>query len=457
MSTAVASRPFTARFVTPLMLGSALNPINSSIIATALIAIGHEMHVGLGATASLVAVLYLASAIAQPTMGKIASRVGARRVFLCGLGIVGLGGVVGWLAPSLPWLMVARVLIGIGTSAGYPTAMALIRHRAHDSHTGIPGGVLSGIAIAGQATAALGLPIGGLLVGSVGWRSVFIVNIPLAIVGIVLTLVGVPADTPDPNARKQPLLRALDPLGIVLFAGTIIALLLFLSDLTHPAWEDIPIVVVLAAATFVWERRARNPFIDLRMLARNRPLVRTYLRVLVTMLAVYSVLYGLSQWMEEGRGLAAITVGLLLLPMNVIGALASALIGRRNWVRIPLIVVGGTILAGGVLLIFVTSAVPIWLLILLSLVFGLSNGLGSVANQTALYAQAPDDEIGVASGLLRTASYIGAIFSSSLIGLAFGARATDAGLHTIAFVFAGLGVALALLAILDRRIPTVAE
>ncbi len=414
------------------------------------------MHVGLGATATLVAVLYLASSVAQPTMGKISTRFGARTVFLAGLTIVGIGGIVGWLGPSIAWLMVARILIGIGTSAGYPTAMALIRHRAQVHRTGVPGGILSGIAIAGQATAALGLPIGGLLVGWAGWRSVFIINIPLAILGLILTLLGVPADKPDPAVRRERLVTALDPLGIVLFAATIISLLLFLSDLTDPTWWYIPILLAFATATLMWERRARNPFIDVRVLGRNKPLLRTYLRIVLTMLAVYSVLYGLSQWMEEGRGLAAITVGLLLLPMNVVGAIASAIIGRRTWVRIPLLIVGLTILVGGVLLIFVTSSVPLWLLIMLSLVFGITMGLGTVGNQSALYVQSPEDEIAVTSGLLRTASYIGAIFSSSLIGLAFGARATDHGLHIIAIAFAVMGVVLILLTLFDRRIPRAA-
>ncbi len=230
-----------------------------------------------------------------------------------------------------------------------------------------------------------------------------------------------------------------------------------MSDLTHPNWWYIPILLACAAATLLRELRARNPFIDLRVLGRNTPLLRTYLRIVLTMLAVYSILYGLSQWMEEGRGLAAITVGLLLLPMNVVGAVASAVIGRRNWVRIPLVIVGVTVLVGGALLLFVTSSVPLWLLILLSLVFGITMGLGAVANQSALYEQSPEDEIAVTSGLLRTASYIGSIFSPNLIGLAFGARATDHGLHIIAIVFAAMGAVLMLLTLFDRRIPTAAR
>src|SRR5262245_43221440 len=114
-------------FVTPLFLGSALNPINSSIIATALVPIATGVHVSVGRTSVLVSALYLASSVAQPTAGKLAEEFGPRRVFLGGVLLVLLGGLVGGLGGDLASLVVARVLIGIGTSAGYPSAMVLIR------------------------------------------------------------------------------------------------------------------------------------------------------------------------------------------------------------------------------------------------------------------------------------------------------------------------------------------
>src|ERR1700753_3013051 len=95
-----ARSPFGWRFLAPLMWGSALNPVNSSIIATALAGIGTSLHVGIRAAASLGSGLYLASAVAQPAMGKLAGRLGARRMFLAGMMIVAVGGVVGWGGPG---------------------------------------------------------------------------------------------------------------------------------------------------------------------------------------------------------------------------------------------------------------------------------------------------------------------------------------------------------------------
>jgi MFS family permease len=187
--------PFGWRTVTPLVMGSALNPVNSSVIATALVPIAAALHVPVGRTLILVSSLYLACAIAQPTAGKLAEEFGPRRVFLAGIVLVLLGGVAGGLGNNLAVLVVARVLIGVGTSCGYPTAMVIIRRRSHQAGlTEPPGTVLGSLAIAGSATVAIGPPIGGLLIGGLGWRSAFLLNVPLTVAALAMTLAWIPRD-----------------------------------------------------------------------------------------------------------------------------------------------------------------------------------------------------------------------------------------------------------------------
>lgn len=117
----------------PLLIGSPLNPINNSLIATALAPIAAGLHVRVGSTAALVTGLHLASAIAQPAAGKAAQVFGPRRVFLTGIALVAAGSTVGGLAQDLITLLISRVLIGLGTTCAYPTAMLLVRGRAHDA------------------------------------------------------------------------------------------------------------------------------------------------------------------------------------------------------------------------------------------------------------------------------------------------------------------------------------
>ncbi len=449
--------PFSARFTTPLLLGSTFNPINSSMIATGLVGIGVDLHVHPGQTALLISVLYLCSAVAQPTMGKLSTIFGPRRVFLSGAIILVIAGVIGTLAPGFGFLLVSRALIGIGTSAAYPTAMALARRRADENGIGVPSRFLGNLSIAAQVMAAVGLPLGGVLTGAFGWRSLFFINIPLGLLSIVLTVIGVARDGRMERGGIGAILTRIDIPGIALFAGTVVSLLIFLGDLANPAWWLLGVTIVLGVGLVVWERRSSSPLIDIRMLVRNRPLQRTYLRQILVSLASYSVLYGVSQWMELGRGLDASQVGLILLPLTVVSIILARVILGRGWVRVPLLLSGAVLVVAAGLEQFVTHETSILALVGLTVLLGMTNGLAGFANQATLYANSPADEIAVASGLFRTALYTGAIFSASLIGIVFGGRPTDAGLHALSWVQLGLGAALVLLVALDRRIPAVAR
>jgi predicted MFS family arabinose efflux permease len=299
----------------------------------------------------------------------------------------------------------------------------------------------------------IGLPLGGLLAGTFGWRAIFFVNVPLAVITLVFTFVGVAKDQPTAKEGRDSLFTTIDVPGILLFAGTITGLLLFLSNLQSPNWWLLLAAAVLCAALIVWERRTRRPLIDVRMLQRNRQLLRTYLRQSVVALGIYTALYGTSQWMEQSAHYTASQVGLILLPLSGISIVVARLVSSRGLVRGPLILTGVSLLLTGGIMLVITHSSSLLILIGMSLLFGLANGFSGFANQAALYVQAPAAEIAVASGLYRTFAYFGAIFSSSLIGIAFGSAATDAGFHVIAFVIVGIGVAVLLLTILDNKIP----
>jgi predicted MFS family arabinose efflux permease len=426
------------------------------MIATGLVGIGVDFHKGPGTTASLISVLYLCSAVMQPTMGKLATVFGARRVFLAGVTILMLGGIVGAAAPAFGFLLVSRALIGIGTSAAYPTAMALVRKRADELRIGVPSRVLGNFSIASQVTIVVGLPLGGVLAGAFGWRALFVVNIPLALLTLVCTLVGVPKEAPT-NMVRRSLLTTIDLVGIALFAGTIISLLVFLSGLSHPRWWLIATTAVLAAALTAWERRAPKPLIDVRMLGRNPRVLRTYIRQTLVSLGTYTALYGTSQWMEGAAHYSASQVGLILLPLSGISIVIARMVSTKGWVKWPLVLAGVCLVLTGAVMLGITHTSAVIVLIGMSLLFGFANGFSGFANQAALYMQSSAADIAVASGLYRTFTYFGAIFSSSLIGIAFGSTATDHGLHVVASVIAGIGALTGAMALLDRRIPRRAE
>lgn len=447
------AHPFSWRFTAPLLMGSALNPINSSLIATALAPIAHAFHVSVGHTAVLLVSLYLASAIAQPTAGKIAEEFGPRRTFLTGATLVLVGGILGALSQNMPTLVVSRVLIGIGTSAGYPTAMLMIRRRAAAAKLDAPpGNVLGALSIAGQATLALGLPIGGVLVGAAGWRSTFLINIPVTLVTLAMTLAWIPRDGAVRHRGLRDVATRIDITGIVGFGGAMAALLVFLLSLPDANWVALVVAVALAVALVNWELRATAPFLDVRLLASNLALTRTYLRYGLTQLGVYTVMYGVSQWLEAGRGVSPEEAGLLVLPMSALAVLVTRPVARRNLVREALIVSALSFLAGSAGLLFLGVDAPVIAIVAVTLVFGITVGTTSIGNQTALYTQVPITRVGTASGLFRTFGYVGSIASSTLTGIVFKNSVTDGALHTVALVLIAVSALVLVMVLTDRAL-----
>jgi MFS family permease len=445
---------FNGRFVAPLLMGATLNPVNSSLIATALVSIAASMRVSVGQTSILISCLYLTSAIGQPTAGRLAEEFGPRRVFLVGIVLVLLGGLLGGIATSLPMLIGARVLIGLGTSGGYPAAMLLIRRRA--SAVGLeapPGKVLSGLAIAGSVTVAIGPAIGGLLVGWFSWRAAFLVNVPFTILTFAMAMFWIAKDSDVISGRRpREVLSRIDVLGVLGFGASMTALLVFLLGLPEPRWTALIATVVFAVALTFWELRAANPFLDVRLLASNAALTRTYLRNALSMLGIYVMLYGLTQWMEAARGLSAYTAGLVLLPMGLLSAVAARMVANYINVRMPLILSGVLLLVGAIASLFLTSGSPLIAIIGVTALFGIMSGVSNLANQTALYQSAPAETLGTASGLLRTFGYVGSIASATISGIAFRTRVSDAGLHQISLTLIVVGAVVLLATVFDRQL-----
>ena len=179
-TTSATRSGFDRTLLGPMILGSIMNPINSSIIAVSLVPIGRAFGAPASQTAWLVSALYLATAIGQPVTGRLVDLYGPRRLLLAGALLTGIAGALGTFAPNLVVLVIARVILGFGTCAGYPASMALIRAEADRTGVASPSGVLATLTIASQTIAVIGPSLGGALIGLGGWRATLAVNIPLA-------------------------------------------------------------------------------------------------------------------------------------------------------------------------------------------------------------------------------------------------------------------------------------
>jgi MFS family permease len=426
---------FDRRLLAPLILGAILNPVNTSIIAVALVPIAAAFHAPVSQTLWLVWPLYLATSIGQPLVGRLVDLYGPRRLYLMGTALTGVAGIIGSAAPTLGVLVVARVVLGFGTCAGYPAAMYLIRSEADRTGRGSPAYVLTALSVSTQTVAVVGPPLGGLLVELGGWRSTFALNLPLSLACLLLGYVVLPRDTArTARGRARPVV---DVGGILLFAATLIPLLLFLVT---PRAERLWLLGIAAAAAggfTVRERRCADPFIDVRVLAGNVPLLVTYARGVVAATVAYAFIYGFTQWLEDGHGLGASTAGLILLPTFAVGIAVATVTGRRPQIRAKLVVA------------------PIWLLVTVAAILGVPQGLANLAIQNTLYHQAQADRIGASAGLLRTFMYVGAMLASSAAGAFFPTRADTPGLRHLALTMLAAATIFLIITVADRSLAGV--
>ncbi|HEY9289954.1 MAG TPA: MFS transporter [Microlunatus sp.] len=438
-----------------MMLGAILNPINSSIIAVSLVAIGIAFGAPPAETTWLVSALYLATAIGQPVFGKLVDSYGARRLYLIGTTLVGIAGLIGVFAPNLPVLIAARVLLGIGTCAGYPASMYLIRSEGRRTGRDSPQLILTLLALSSQTIMAIGPTLGGLLMSIGGWRATFAVNIPLAVACLILGGLWLPKLLPEPKGVERRL--HLDLVGIALFAIMIVSLMVFLIGLSADRWY-LPVITVLAGVAFtVRELRTGDPFIDLRVFGGNLPLLATYLRTLLAMTVTYSLMYGFTQWLEDGRGLDPTLAGIVLLPLSLMGIAVSLITGRRKEVRGKLVVGASAQIVACALMIMVPSDAALWMLLVITGVAGINQGLTSLANQNAVYYQADPDRVAASAGLLRTFAYLGAMAASAAQGALLKPHASTAAMHELAIFMILLAGLFLVLSLADRSLSRIGQ
>lgn len=441
------------RLVGAVALGTLLNPLNSSMIAVALVTIQRHYGVGVATSTWLLSGFYLSAAVGQPLMGRLVDLFDPRRLFITGLLLVLAASVAAPYAPGFWWLVGARVVQGLGSSVAFPAALVIFRDAAVPDRP--PAGALAVLGLAASSSAALGPVLGGTLIALWDWRAVFLVNLPLTLIGIGTALTVLPKK--DRPVRREPVavLRELDVPGIVLFATVITAtLMLLLSIAKNPQTWLAPVILAAAVLLVVRERRTEAPFIDIRGLASNRALTSVLVQQGAVNFVFYALFFGLPIWLEAVRGLMPSEVGPLMLPLTIVSLLVTPLTARairRRGPR-PVLVFGSlVVLVGTFGLQLLGDTTPIVVLLAIVVVMGIPNGLNNLGLQTSLYAASPPERTGGSGGLFQTFRYLGAILAGSLLGIVLDKDLSTNGLHHVGWVVTGAALGLVVLAVLLPR------
>ena len=389
--------------------------LDVTIVNVALPSIGHDLGASVSGLQWVVDAYTLVLASLLMLSGSTADRLGRKRTFVLGLAVFSAGSLLCSLAPNLGLLVAFRMLQAIGGSMLNPVAMSIITNTFTDPReraqaVGVWGAVVG-------VSMALGPVVGGLLVTSAGWQSIFWINIPVGVAAIALTLRYIP-ESKAPRARK------FDPVGQVLMIVLFASLTYGIIEAPRRGWSS-PLIVgvfILAAAAlaaFVYvEPRRKDPLVDLRFF-RSIP----FAAATVTAVAAFATLGGFlflnTLYLQDVRGLSALHAGLDTLPMAVMTMVASPISGRivgSRGARIPLVTAGVGLTAACIMLAQMEPTTPFTWLFVAYVVFGLGFGVVNAPITNAAVSGMPRAQAGVASAIASTSRQLGTTLGVAVVG-----------------------------------------
>ncbi|MEU6550148.1 MFS transporter [Streptomyces sp. NPDC046915] len=364
--------------------------------------------------------------------GSTADRVGRKRVFMTGLIVFVTGSLLCSLAPSLEALVVFRMIQAVGGSMLNPVAMSIITNTFTDAREraraiGVWGAVV-GISM------AAGPLVGGLLVESVGWRSIFWVNLPVGLAALLLTLRFVP-ESRAPKARRP------DPVGqllVIALFGSLTYAIIEAPDSGTGRVLPFALIAFAALLGLLWyEPRRAEPLIDLRFF-RSAPFSGATVIAISAFASLGGFLFLSTLYLQNVRGLDALHAGLWMLPMAVPTFLCAPLSGRlvgSRGPRLPLLIAGFAMTVSGVLFAAFEAETSNVTLVIGYVLFGIGFGFVNAPITNTAVSGMPRAQAGVAAAVASTSRQLGQTLGVAVIGAVL-ASGVDSSSYRTAFVSA---------------------
>ncbi|MBZ6086199.1 MULTISPECIES: MFS transporter [Streptomyces] len=398
--------------------------IDNTILNVALPSMQRDLHASTSGLQWAIDAYTLVLAALLMLSGSTADRIGRKRVFMTGLVVFTLGSLLCSLAPDLSSLVVFRMMQAVGGSMLNPVAMSIITNTFTDPREraraiGVWGAVV-GISM------AAGPLVGGVLVESVGWRSIFWVNLPVGLAALLLTLRFVP-ESRAPKGRRP------DPLGqlmvIVLFGSLTYAII----EAPNAGLTTVLPFAVLALAALagllLYEPRRAEPLIELRFF-RSAPFSGATVIAISAFAALGGFLFLSTLYLQNVRGLSALEAGLWMLPMAVPTFLCAPLSGRlvgSRGPRLPLLIAGGALTVSGALFAAFEAETSDVTLFVGYVLFGVGFGFVNAPITNTAVSGMPRAQAGVAAAVASTSRQLGQTLGVAVVGavLAAGVSASS--------------------------------
>jgi EmrB/QacA subfamily drug resistance transporter len=425
--------PAATMILLTMSLGVLIAQIDTSVVNLAVKQIGAKLGAGVTALQWVIDAYNLVYASLLLTAGTLADLYGRRRIFALGIAAFTLGSLICGLAPNAAVLVAGRTVAGLGAALEVPTSLAILTIAYPDTRERTR--ALGLWASCNGLAFVIGPTIGGVLVDAVGWRSIFLLIIPLCVATLALTATSVPES-------KDPKGRTLDLVGQMLAIAALGALSLAVIQGLHWGWMSLAsalsfAISIGAAALFLWRQAdAHGALVPLPML-RNRVFSASLGVALGMTFGMYAMLFLTPLYLQSVRGEGALLTGIELLPLSVTYVVVSQLSGKianEFGPRLPM-TAGMAMMGTG---LFMLALIPLndslFLIEAAMVVIGCGLGLNTAPVNAVAVANASVSRSGTASGLLNTARMIGATLGVAVLGAVFAmfAGGVGEGSHIVA-------------------------
>lgn len=442
-NTLVSKRPANIAYaatVAATSLGFVVVQLDVSIVNVALNRLGSALSMGIGGLQWVVDAYTLAFASLLLAGGALGDRIGARRVFVGGMALFSIASLVCGLAQSSWVLIAARAVQGAGAALLMPCSLALL-NRAYASDKVRRARSIGLWTAAGGIALSAGPVLGGFMVTSLGWESIFLVNLPIGALAIWMAYRFLEE---TPLKEKKP---PIDWAGQGLIVLTLFALTGAFIETGSSGWMSVPVIgglalaVVTGAIFLLVESRIQAPMFPLDLFTRRVPAV-TSLVGLVVNLTLYGTIFMLSLYFQQERHFSPAMTGLAFLPFMAAVTVSNVAAGRiaaRYGARLPM-AIGLLLGAAGFGMMALVQTDTSYLSLLWRLLFlPVGIGLAVPAMTTALLSSVPTEISGTASGVLNTVRQSGGAIGVALFGSAL-ALGTIEGMQLV-FLVSALAVA----------------
>ena len=409
-------------------LGAFMLLVDVSIVNVALPKMTDELHSSFTSLQWVVDMYALVLASLLMVAGSLGDRFGHRRLYIGGLTLFALASLACGLAPNVGVLITARGVQGVGAAGMFTATTALLSAAYQGRDRGTAFGVWG--AVNGGA-AALGPILGGLLTEQFGWRSIFLVNLPVAAVAVAMSM-RVLGDSPHRGQRR------IDIPGAIAFTGCAAAVTYALIQSGTDGWGSATVLglfgfAVVALVAFVLiELRTDDPLLDLKLL-RNPSFAGLMAAGMLLTAGAFSHLTYTSIWLQSVLGMSPIKAGLAVSPLALTAFVVAGFGGRHLGKLSPQwpIGIGLAFIGAGTLLLQIVNGGSSWPALVPGLLLaGVGVGMGTPVLASAAMSAVPHQRGGMAGGALNTFRQLGYALGIAVLGTVFGARASSSGAGT---------------------------